>query len=334
MGGRERGLGKTSVLIAYSLGKAQRLLTCLAPLGVTVFVHGAVWNVHQALVGFGGGFAAGSTGGAGHGEGGFRRPGGDRALGCGGIAVDAEVSAVCSGDLQRMDAGAGECAAAKCGCGVCLSDHADWTGLLAAVRGTGAEQVYVTHGFQAALARYLNEAGVSAAEIKTEYGEDEEGGFDERWRRARVMERVSGMGLFSELVVSLGASTKTNDRLEMLVRYFSAANDADKVWVIALFSGRRPKRTVNTTMLWEWCREMTGLPGWLFEKAIMWWGIWRRRSLYCYRRLLGLQAADGGEFGVLSDPVGGIGERRRKGEESVCAALLGGDEQGGTFCIQ
>jgi DNA ligase-1 len=81
------------------------------------------------------------------------------------------------------------------------------------------------------------------------------------------MEKVSGMRLFAELVVNLGASTKTNDRLEMLVRYFSSASDADKVWVIALFSGRRPKRTVNTTMLWEWCREMTGLPDWLFAES-------------------------------------------------------------------
>lgn len=78
---------------------------------------------------------------------------------------------------------------------------------------------------------------------------------------------VSGMRLFAELVVKLGTSTKTNERLELLEHYFSTANDADKVWVIALFSGRRPKRTVNTTMLWEWCRELTGLPGWLFAES-------------------------------------------------------------------
>lgn len=78
---------------------------------------------------------------------------------------------------------------------------------------------------------------------------------------------INGMRLFAELVVKLGTSTKTNDRLELLEQYFSTAADADKVWVIALFSGRRPKRTVNTTMLWEWCRELTGLPGWLFEES-------------------------------------------------------------------
>jgi DNA ligase 1 len=76
-----------------------------------------------------------------------------------------------------------------------------------------------------------------------------------------------GMRRFAELAVLLGTSTKTNDRLEALEKYFMEAEDADKVWMIALFSGRRPKRTVNTTQLWEWCREITGLPGWLFEES-------------------------------------------------------------------
>ena len=81
------------------------------------------------------------------------------------------------------------------------------------------------------------------------------------------MEKVSGMRRFSELAVKLGTTTKTNDRLDLLVDYFSLASDGDKVWMIALFSGRRPKRTVKTTQLWEWCRELTDLPGWLFEES-------------------------------------------------------------------
>jgi DNA ligase-1 len=78
---------------------------------------------------------------------------------------------------------------------------------------------------------------------------------------------VGGMRRFAALAVKLGTSTKTNDKLEALEEYFTDAEDADKVWVIALFSGRRPKRTVNTTLLWEWCRELTGLPPWLFEES-------------------------------------------------------------------
>lgn len=77
----------------------------------------------------------------------------------------------------------------------------------------------------------------------------------------------NGMRLFADLVVKLGTSTKTNDKLDTLTRYFAGADDADKVWVIALFSGRRPKRTVNATQLQEWCREVTGLPAWLFEES-------------------------------------------------------------------
>ena len=84
---------------------------------------------------------------------------------------------------------------------------------------------------------------------------------------AKQEQTIGGMQRFAALAVKLGTSTKTNDKLEALEGYFTEAEDADKVWVIALFSGRRPKRTVNTTLLWEWCRELTGLPGWLFEES-------------------------------------------------------------------
>ena len=75
------------------------------------------------------------------------------------------------------------------------------------------------------------------------------------------------MRLFAELVETLGTSTKTNEKLDALSAYFASANDKDKVWVIAIFSGRRPRRAVNTTQLWTWCNELTKLPGWLFEEC-------------------------------------------------------------------
>ena len=75
------------------------------------------------------------------------------------------------------------------------------------------------------------------------------------------------MTKFAELVMNLGNSTKTNDKLEALVNYFSIANDKDKVWVIAIFSGRRPKRIVNTTQLATYCVELAGLPFWLFQES-------------------------------------------------------------------
>jgi DNA ligase-1 len=78
---------------------------------------------------------------------------------------------------------------------------------------------------------------------------------------------MTGMRSFSELVVLLGTSTKTNDKLDALIQFFSTASDQDKVWVIALFSGRKPKRTVNASQLAVWSLEMTKIPGWLFEES-------------------------------------------------------------------
>jgi DNA ligase-1 len=72
---------------------------------------------------------------------------------------------------------------------------------------------------------------------------------------------------FAELVSTLGTSTKTNEKLDALSEYFATANDKDKVWVIAIFSGRRPKRAVSSTQLWTWCNELAQLPDWLFEEC-------------------------------------------------------------------
>jgi DNA ligase 1 len=72
---------------------------------------------------------------------------------------------------------------------------------------------------------------------------------------------------FSELVKMLGTSTKTNDKLEALSQYFLSATDKDKVWVIALFSGRRPRRIASGSLLAQWCCEVAKLPFWLFEES-------------------------------------------------------------------
>jgi DNA ligase-1 len=75
------------------------------------------------------------------------------------------------------------------------------------------------------------------------------------------------MKKFAALVNVLGTSTKTNDKLEALQEYFAVASDKDKTWVIAIFSGRRPRRIVNSTLLQNWCIEITGLSGWLFDEC-------------------------------------------------------------------
>ena len=60
--------------------------------------------------------------------------------------------------------------------GFALSDHADWPGLIAAIEATGAERILVTHGYTETLTRYLREKGLDARALTTSYGDDEDVG--------------------------------------------------------------------------------------------------------------------------------------------------------------
>jgi putative mRNA 3-end processing factor len=56
--------------------------------------------------------------------------------------------------------------------GFVLSDHADWDGLNTAISATGAENIYVTHGYTEIFAKWLSEQGYNAHVVKTEFGDD------------------------------------------------------------------------------------------------------------------------------------------------------------------
>lgn len=176
---KNKNAGKASVVIAYSLGKAQRVLHAIAELHETVLLHGAVWNMHQALL-----------------SAGIDLPPVERitpetpkekfkqAIIIAPPSADSSpwmrkfepyATGMCSGWMQVR----GNVRRRNADAGFALSDHADWKGLLQAVKATGAENVYVTHGFQAAFSRYLNEQGLYSAEVKTEYGNDDEEPVDE-----------------------------------------------------------------------------------------------------------------------------------------------------------
>jgi DNA ligase-1 len=72
---------------------------------------------------------------------------------------------------------------------------------------------------------------------------------------------------FSELIQQLETSNKTNDKIAALVDYFSNADDRDKTYVIAMFTGKKPKRPVNTALLRTWGTELSGIPPWLFQES-------------------------------------------------------------------
>ncbi len=77
-------------------------------------------------------------------------------------------TAICSGWMQIR----GNRRWQSVDAGFPVSDHADWNGLLSAVKATEAEKVYVTHGSQATFSKYLNEIGIDSEEVKTEYGDE------------------------------------------------------------------------------------------------------------------------------------------------------------------
>ena len=58
--------------------------------------------------------------------------------------------------------------------GFAMSDHADWNGLLKAIRATEAEIVHVTHGQTEVFSKYLNEIGIKSDVVETLYGDDDE----------------------------------------------------------------------------------------------------------------------------------------------------------------
>ncbi|WP_022703048.1 ATP-dependent DNA ligase [Pseudorhodobacter ferrugineus] len=75
------------------------------------------------------------------------------------------------------------------------------------------------------------------------------------------------MNRFAQLFNALDATTKTGAKTEALAQYFRDAPKPDRVWTIALLSGRRPKRAANSTELRAWAAEAAGLPDWLVDES-------------------------------------------------------------------
>lgn len=75
------------------------------------------------------------------------------------------------------------------------------------------------------------------------------------------------MQQFAALVNKLGNTTKTNDKRDALVSYLRDAPDEDKLWLLALFTGRRPRRLVNSGLIKLWCMEAADIQPWLFDEC-------------------------------------------------------------------
>jgi putative mRNA 3-end processing factor len=161
--------GKNSIVIGYALGKAQRIIKQLNPAIGNIFTHGAVANLNDVLSVFEMGLpptmrVAGIT---------KKELNGDiivappSAIGTPWLKRFEPYSlGICSGWMQlrgaRRRRGADR--------GFVLSDHADWNQLNKAVRDTGAENIYVTHGYKSIYAKWLrDEYQLNAVEVDTLY---------------------------------------------------------------------------------------------------------------------------------------------------------------------
>ena len=165
--------GKASVLAAYSLGKAQRILAGIDPGAGPVYTQGAVENINAVMRSQG--IKLPQTLSADK-----KNPDMCRSL------VIAPPSALGSSWLKKFGPystamasgwmalrGARRRRAADRG--FVLSDHADWDGLNSAIKETGASRIITTHGYTSIFSRWLNEQGFEAVEATTEF-EGEEGG--------------------------------------------------------------------------------------------------------------------------------------------------------------
>jgi DNA ligase-1 len=72
---------------------------------------------------------------------------------------------------------------------------------------------------------------------------------------------------FAELYSALDRTNKTNEKVDALKRYFSAAQPADAAWAVSFLLGRRPKRLFESRKLAQWAIEEAGVPDWLFSES-------------------------------------------------------------------
>ena len=169
---RNAAEGKTSLLAAYSFGKAQRLLAALPPLA-PILTHGAVEEINQILRAQG--YPLPPT---------TRVTADITAKTHPGALVLAPPSALSTPWARRFEPAEEAMASGwmavrgirrrrGLGTGFALSDHADWDGLLAAVRATGATRIRATHGYTEPFARALRDLGLQADTLQTEFTGDD-----------------------------------------------------------------------------------------------------------------------------------------------------------------
>lgn len=164
-----REAGKASMLFAYALGKAQRVLAALDTGIGPIYTHGAVENVNRIYRDAG--VVLPETAYAGE------KPGGQDWRGA---LILAPPSAAGTPWARRFGSASTGLASGwmrirgarrrrSLDRGFVLSGHADWPALNAVIAATGAGRVWVTHGYRVPLVQWLAEKGYEARAVQTRF---------------------------------------------------------------------------------------------------------------------------------------------------------------------
>jgi len=185
--------GKASLLLAYALGKSQRLLSGLDPSIGPILTHGAVEKLTRAYRETG--VALPPTAYAGTAE---KGKDWSRAIilappSAQGTPWARKFGPASYGIASGWMTIRGTRRRKAVDRGFVLSDHVDWPGLLGSIEATGASRVLVTHGYTAVVVRYLREKGIEADVVPTRYeGERDDKGADDSEAEAEA--EAEGVG--------------------------------------------------------------------------------------------------------------------------------------------
>lgn len=72
---------------------------------------------------------------------------------------------------------------------------------------------------------------------------------------------------FATLINALDSTNKTSLKQEAISNYLKLASSSDKLWLLALFTGRKPKRNINSKLMKFWAMEISQIPEWLFIES-------------------------------------------------------------------
>ena len=75
------------------------------------------------------------------------------------------------------------------------------------------------------------------------------------------------MKAFARLLAEIEQTNSTNEKVDLMARYFRAQDADTSVWSLYFLSGQRPKKFIGSGKLRAWAEELAKLPSWLVDEC-------------------------------------------------------------------